>query len=330
MPFRRSVFLILFIVALLPLRAAADEPGIVRLSFGSGWDALPAVVATERGFFYQEGLVVSGLAISSAEAVLSSVVAGSTDFATIPQRTALVMAAAKLPFRIVGTNGWETQMELVAPANSSNITSVAGLKGKTVAIGVASEAFPVLVRLLNAAGLRPSDVRIVSLDAQALLEVFKTSSADAIFETRYYTATLVQTGQARVVLSNGDIVDTLGVTGTLPLIANSKVIETDAGIVQKFLNAWVKALAYIEQDPDDAARLLQIFFHRQGTTVQPELAKAWVSYRRYAHYTWLPNDIADADYNGWALVEGQILKVQPELKPYIDNRFAEKSAKQIQ
>ena len=50
---------------------------LARLTFSSGWDALPAIVGIERGFFAQEGLVISGLSITSPEAVINSLAAGS-------------------------------------------------------------------------------------------------------------------------------------------------------------------------------------------------------------------------------------------------------------
>jgi ABC-type nitrate/sulfonate/bicarbonate transport system substrate-binding protein len=70
-----------------PLAGRAQETtpeiALTRLSFSSGWDALPAVVALERGFFAQEGVIVSGLAVSSAEAAINSLAAGSTDMAAV-------------------------------------------------------------------------------------------------------------------------------------------------------------------------------------------------------------------------------------------------------
>ena len=324
----RTLFRILLLGALVGLssgQAVGEKPTLVRLSFTSGWDALPAIVATERGFFHGENLVVSGMASSKPIAVMNSIAAGSTDFAAVPQRTLLVMAAANLPIKVVGKNGWGIQMELVVATDNKTISSVGDLKGKVVAIGPASEAYPVFVRLLNSAGLRPSDLTIRFLAGDDLVAVFKKKLADAMFETRYYTSALVSSDQARVVLSNKDISDALGTIIALPLVANARLAENDPQTVQRFLNAWVKALVYIQQDPADAAQLMRLFFHRQGTPVSEKLARSWVTFRRYDRYTWSDDDIADAEYNGWGLVEGRILKVSPKLSGFIDNTFATKA-----
>ena len=107
------------------------------------------------------------------------------------------------------------------------------------------------------------------------------------------------------------------------------MIEKEPETVQKFVNAWVKALFYIQQDPKDAARLLQIFFHRQGVPVSKKLAASWVGMTRYDRYIWSPADIADAEYNGWGLKEGGVLKIIPKVGGFTDNRFALKALEKI-
>jgi sulfonate transport system substrate-binding protein len=317
------------VVAALPLQPAAAQQKLVlvRFSFSSGWDALPAIVAIERGFFAQEGLVVSGLAVPSSMAVIESLATGSTDIAAVPQRTLLVMVAAKAPVKVIAMAGWGTQIELVVPKDDKAIKSVADLKGKTIAVGQGSEAQPVLIRLLNKAKIRPSEVKIKSLSPAELTRAFQNKLADAVIESGHFTAVLLKNGQARIVLSNKEIVETLGLVGASALVAQKSVIEKEATTVQKFVNAWVKALKYIDQDRKDAAQLLRIFFHRQGTMVSDALATSWVGMTRYDRFVWSPADVADAEFNGWGLKEGGVLKVLPKLDGYVDNRFAEKAVK---
>lgn len=331
----RAWLTMISVVGMLALTPGATEPAawtLARFSFSSGWDAAPAVVAIDRGFFADEGLVVDGLARSSEGTVAQSLVAGSTDFATVPQRTLLVMAASRLPVKVVAMNGWGTEVEVVVPKVDTAIKATAHLKGKTIGLGMASEAYPVLIRLLNKAKLRPTDVKIKYLSPNDLTQAFKDNArlADAVIESRHYTATLVETGQARVALANKDIVSAVGFIGAAPLIIRTALIEKEPATVQKFLNAWVKALTYIQQDPEDAARLMVIFFHRQGVVnVQEALVKSWLGMSRYGRAVWSKDDIADAEYNGWALKEGGILKVAPTLSGYVENRFAEEALKRL-
>ena len=302
-----------------------EEWKLVRFSYSSGWDALPAIVAIERGFFAKEQLVVSGLTATSADAVANSLANGSTDVAALPQRTLLALAAIQLPIRIVSMNHWGTEMELVVPPGQEKVASLADLKGKTIAVGKSSEAYPALIRLLNKAKLRPTDVTIKDLPAETLTQAFqqKNRLADAVFESRHFTSVLQKTSQARVVLSAHDVTEKLGYIGASPLVVRQELIEKEPKTVQQFVKGWVKALHYIQQDPEDAARLLMIFFHRQGVkAVSEEMTKSWVAMNRYDRFIWTTADITDAEYNGWGLKEGGLLKAAPKLSDLVENQFA--------
>lgn len=311
-----------------PAAAWAQNNALVRFSFSAGWDALPALVALERGLFDQEQLVVSGLAVTNPAAVINSLAAGSTDFALVPQRVLLVMAGAKAPVTVIAGAGRGTQMELVTK-RGVKASSLNDLKGKRIAVNAGSEALPVLMRLLNRQKMRASDVKVLRLSSQQITQAFDENLADAVFETRHFTSTLVRTQNGSRVMSAADVVKSIGYVGAVPLVASNRVIENEPEVVQRFVTAWVKAMAYIRQDPDDAARILQVFFHRQGVKVSTETAKEWVRMSHYDLYTWSKQAVADAEYNGWGLKAGGILKTAPKLDGYINNSFAEKAVRTV-
>jgi ABC-type nitrate/sulfonate/bicarbonate transport system substrate-binding protein len=329
MKFIRTLAFALLILGSVSAQAMAADTTLVRLSYSSGWDALPAIVGVERGFFAEEGIVVSGLAASSAEAVIQSLAVGTTDIALVPQRVMLVMAGAKVPVKVIAMGGWGTEMALVARPDAK-IKAAADLKGKTVAVIQGSEALPVLVRILNQAKLKPTDLKILSMNANALLKVLADKKADAVFETRHFTDPIVEQKQGVVVMDPAAVTKTVGVIGGVPLVARNDTIAKEAATTQHFVNAWVKALKYIQQDPVDAARMLQIYFHRQGVVVTEPVAESWVKMTKYDQYNWSKAAIADADYNGWALNAAQILKLTPKLDDYVDNHFADAAVKSLQ
>ena len=323
---RLAAAFIFALFAIVPIQASsAEKQTLFRLSFSSGWDGLAAIVAIERGFFAQQNIVVSGLPTNSSVAVIKSLAAGTTDFATVPQRTMIVMIAAKIPIKIVSMNGYGIPMELVVSVRDKKTKNLKDLKGKKIGVGRGSEAHPVLIRLLNASGMRPTDVKIVVMSPRNLTLAFKRKLVSAVFETRHFTTTLVARKEARVALTNKSVTKTLGRVGASPLVVNADVVKRNPRDVQRFINAWVRALAYIQQKPDDATRLMQIYFHRQGIKVDPKLARFWVRLVRYNRFYWTAADIKDAEYNAWGLKTGRILKVAPKLKGYIDNRFAKKA-----
>ncbi len=327
--YARVLLLVLACFGMASPPAGAAETTLARLTFSSGWDALPAIVGIERGFFAQEGLVVSGLSTNSPEAVINSLATGTTDFAVVPQRVMLVMVAAKAPIKVIAMGGWGTQMELVARPDAG-IKALADLKGKTVALLQGSEALPALVRLLNTAKLKPTDLKIVNMSANNLLKALGEKKADAVFESRHFTGPILVNKQGAVVLDAAAVTKAIGWIDAIPLVTRAEMLTKEPTTVQRFTNAWVKSLKYIQQDPDDAARLLQIFFHRQGVVVQPSIAKAWVMVTKYDQYSWSKAAIADAEYNGWGLNAGGILKTAPKLAGYIDTKYSDAAAKAVQ
>lgn len=330
MKIRIVALIALLLSTVAPPAGAKEDWALARFSYSSGWDALPAIVAQERGFFAHEGLVVSGLAVTSGRSTAVSLGVGTTDFAAIPQETLLYMAAAKIQVTVISMNGWGVPMELVVPKSDTATKSVADLKGKTIAVGDASQAYPVLIRLLNNARMRPSDVTVKFLNATRLTHAFKEKTAAAVFETRHLTATLTDTGQGRVATSAEDVVKALGDINAQPLVVRSELIQKNPQLVQKFVNAWVRAQYYIRQDPGDSAKLLQVFFHRQGIPVSDPLVMSWVKMTNYGRFVWGKAEIADANYNGWAMKTGGLLKVEPKIDGLVNNSFAERSVAEVE
>jgi ABC-type nitrate/sulfonate/bicarbonate transport system substrate-binding protein len=322
----RIVVACLGLVLAVASARAEDEASLVRVSYGEGWDALPALIAIERGFFHDEGLVASGMAVTSAEAVIQSLVAGSSDFAVVPQRTLMVMAAADVPIKVVALSGWNTRTELVVRKDLGEIDSVAALKGRTIAVARGAQAHPVLIRLLNAEGLAPSDVKIEMLAPRDLASALERSAADAIFASGHYTTRVVGEGAGRVLVSHEALVEKIGYVGALPLVTSNQIVEERPDFARRVLRAWLGALRHIQTNREDAAKVLQIFFHRQGVPVGDEQSQAWVGMTRWDRYVWTDSDVADAEYNAWGLKVGGILKLQPSLGAFMEPRFAQEAS----
>ncbi len=325
----KALFMTLVVFGLAPTAMAKDW-SLVRFSYSSGWDALPAIVAQERGFFAEQGLVVSGMPVSVAKAVAVSLGVGTTDLAAIPQETLLTILGAKVPVTVVSMGGCCVPMELVVPVSDTQTTSLTNLKGKAIGISEASPAYPVLIRLLNRARMRPSDVQIKFLPAARLTQAFKQKFADAVFDTQHFTATLTETKQGRVVTAAETVAKELGNIDAMPLVVRTELIAKEPDVVQKFVNAWIRAQVYIRQDPVDAAKLLQIFFHRQGITVADGLALSWVKMIKYDHYVWGKAEIADAEYNSWAIKTGGLAKTEVKLTGAVNNTFSERAFSQLE
>ncbi|RDD62658.1 ABC transporter substrate-binding protein [Ferruginivarius sediminum] len=306
-----------------------DSFRLVRLSYSTGWDALPVVVAVERGFFTRQRLIVSGVAANSAGAVAQSLQANSTDIAVLPQRAFISLAAAGTNAKAIAVNSWGTQMQLVAPPNSG-ISTIKDLKGRTVAVGEGSAALPFLMRILNLEGLSPDSVRILQMPADQLATALPDGRADAVFDMGHITGPIIGAGQAKAVLNPQDVQKNLGAVGAMPVLASGRFIKNEPEVAQRVVNAWLAAQRYIHENPKDSAQLLRIFLHRHGVTVPEQLVANWIGLQRYDKlHEWTDNAIKDAEYNAWGLKQAGAIKEIPKLGGFVDNRFVKQAMKQI-
>ena len=313
------------------------QPKTVRFSYSNGWDAIPAVVAIEKGFLAEQGLVVAGLAISSGRTILQSLTDGTTDFAIVPNRTLILVGALRLPLKVIAVSGWGTETEIVVPAESK-AKSLADLKGKTIGLGVSTEAFPLFIRFADQYKLKPKDFTIKNLDSGEIMQALDTAACtqvkkptregkqvdictDAIIASRHFTSRLVGSGKARVLHSYADISKATGVRNAGALLTRNTLIDTERDTVQKFANGWIKALQYTEKNPQEVVSLMRVFFARQGTQVPKDLAELWVKLEKFDRTAWTEADTKDTENNAAALQQVGILREIPKVANIVDGRF---------
>jgi NitT/TauT family transport system substrate-binding protein len=129
----------------------------------------PIYVASEKGYFSEEGLNVTIVPLTSGRLALDALFAGKAQVATAAETPLALAAFQKHGFSIIATMT-ESPHKLVAL--KSKISAPADLKGKTVSTlkGSAGEFW--MYSYLKANGLSASDVKFVNLqptDAVAAL-----------------------------------------------------------------------------------------------------------------------------------------------------------------
>jgi len=295
--------------------AHAQTLKIARISYTGSWDALPAIVAAERGFLAKEGIYMSGVAVGSREAVINSLASGATDFAVLSQSSLLQAASAKAPVKAVAINNWGNAHLLVA-SPAGGVKNITDLKGKTVAVVLGEDAVAVLARLLNANDIAVSDIKLKYYNPGSLGAAFNDGAEAAIAEQQI-AGLLLETKGAKQLMSGKEIADSIGYIGAQPLIASPRVLQEEPETVAAVKRAWTAAKKHIQDDPEDAARLLRIFLHRRGITIEETQASQWVKMQRYDLDKWDESVLADANYNAWALAQAKVIEKAPQLNQFV-------------
>jgi len=114
---------------------------------------------------------------------VAAAAAGKIDLADLGDVPPITGASHDLPFKLVAAEVPPTYQQasdyIVVPKGSS-VTSIAGLKGKSIAVPFGSSANGYALDAIEAAGLTPSTVKLVNLAPAAAQTAFQSGSVDAL------------------------------------------------------------------------------------------------------------------------------------------------------
>jgi NitT/TauT family transport system substrate-binding protein len=163
----------------------------------------PLYLAIDHGFFKKHGLNVKLQIVQSSTTLVPSMLHGSIDIAA-GQIAGLIAAeaAGAGQFKVLGSG-----LELTPGVNeilamkSSKITSVADLKGKTIAVNSPSGNGPLLIdSALAAANLKPNAIKMSTVAFPAMGAALAAGRVDAVYETQPYVQDTEQTQGAQPVV----------------------------------------------------------------------------------------------------------------------------------
>jgi sulfonate transport system substrate-binding protein len=140
-------------------------------------------------------------------------------------------------------------LDILVPGRSP-IHDVVGLKGKRVATTRGSIGHYLILRVLEANGLKPDDVKIVFLSPGDTKAAFDSGSIDAWATWSPYVPTALA-GGARIVADGADYFSGYGFD-----VANARSVETKRALLADFLRREDRAYLWAREHPRDYARVL--------------------------------------------------------------------------
>ncbi len=148
---------------------------------------------------------------------------------------------------------------LVPPG--SPIRDADGLRGKRIATGQGSVGHYALLRVLEAHGMTPSDVRISFLSPGDAKAAFDSGSIDAWSTWSPYVPTALKTG-ARIVADGSDYFENYDFD-----VANADATRTKRALLADFLRREARAYVWAKAHPAELAKVLA-----QETGLPPDIA----------------------------------------------------------
>lgn len=141
------------------------------------------------------GYTVSWKQFPGGPQLLEAVKAGEVDFAHSGETPPIFAQAAGAPLLYIGHEPAAPKAEAILVPKDSPIRTIADLKGKKIALNKGSNVHYLLVRALESAGLKYTDVEVVSLPPAGGRAAFEKGTIDAwVIWEPYRTAAEISLG----------------------------------------------------------------------------------------------------------------------------------------
>jgi sulfonate transport system substrate-binding protein len=226
--------------------STADTSTTIKLDWAT-YSPLSLIVK-DQGWLEAAGYDVQwvqSLGSSKANEALRS---GAIDFGSTAGSAALLARANGAPQQVVDVVAQPEWAALVVPANSP-ITSVADLKGKSVAAALGTDPYFFLVQALDANGLTTKDVTVQNLIHADGWAALQGGSVDAWAGLDPIMASAEAAG-AKLLYRNVDF------NSYSVLNASESIIKNHPDVVQAVVDAYEKAREWALANPDKTAQIL--------------------------------------------------------------------------
>ena len=207
----------------------------------------------------KRGIKINWILFPAGPQLLEAMNAGAIDVGHTGEAPPIFAQAANNPFVYIGNQRPDPSGEAILVPENSSIKSVTDLKEKKVALNKGSNVHFLLVRALESAGLKYSDIHPVYLPPADARAAFDSGSVDAwVIWDPFLTV-------ARVATKARTLVDGTGLVANREFfLADRKFVETHPEIIGDLTEAVDEAAVWARAQPRAVAELLS---HEVGIDV---------------------------------------------------------------
>jgi len=199
----------------------------------------------------KRGIKIDWVLFPAGPQLLEAMNAGAIDLGHTGEAPPIFAQAANNPFVYIGNQRPDPAGEAILVADNSPIKSLADLKGKKVGLNKGSNVHYLLLRALESAGLKYSDIYPVYLPPADGRAAFDSSKIDAwVIWDPFLTV-------ARVATRARTLVDGTGLVANREFfLANRNFVQAHPEIVDDLTKAVDQASSWAKQQPRAVAQLL--------------------------------------------------------------------------
>ncbi len=295
----------------VPASVSADELAAVTLKIGDQKAGLEALLkaAGEDDAPY----TVEWSNFTSGPPLLEAAAANAIDVGTVGNTPPIFAGAAKSPVTVVSASRYNGKADAILVPADSPATTLADLKGKTVAVAKGSSAHGHLLLALLQAGLSPEDITISYVAPSDGYAALQNGAADAWVVWDPYTTAATHEIKARI-LDDGE-----GLTNGLGFQVASNDSLGDPGknaAISDLVVRTARAYQWAEQHPDEWGKV-----YAAETGLSEEITQEMA--RRSPKQPILLDDtvVADTQKLADALAENGFIPAGFDFSTIVDRRY---------
>ncbi len=249
---RRAVVLAGLLVALATAAAAQSRPLAVRLAIHTSLMGAPDVIAVRQGYFKQEGLDVEWRRFALGKEGRDAMIAGAIDLNATAPTPFLIGLDKGVPYVAIGVNSLFCGSNHLVVLKSSDINTVAQLKGKRIGLpkGTITE-FIFVSKVAPAHGLKASDFQIANIpDAKDRVPSMVAKAVDMAALGDPFVAIAEHEGLIRPLedFCRYDVMPFM-------LTATNRIVQENPASVVAYLRGWLRAVRLLKEEPEKAAQV---------------------------------------------------------------------------
>jgi len=231
------------------------------------------VYGEDQGYFADAGVKVDLEYGSGSSTTAAALGAGKADMGDVAASVLAISVGQGVPITGVASLEGRNTYGFIVPT-SSGITSVAGMKGKSVLVSTGTAQETLMPAVLKAAGLSTSAVSETTVAASARVSSYKEGKGDATAEVLPSELAIIGSSRPSAAISWSSY---LAIPSSV-FVVNNSYLRAHASTVREFLTAYYRSLtaAFKNESAADAA-------YAKSEPLQDATAnaQAWSNWKSY-------------------------------------------------
>lgn len=248
-------------LAALAIASQAYAANTFKVGYLRVMDDAQAIAAYEGGYYKKHGLDVELIEFKSGTDLIKAIVGGQLDSGVLGFTNAASWSSKGADLKVVG--GAQHGFHAIVVRDDTGITDVAGLKGRTLASQKEGSTADTVLKgvVLKDAGLTPEDLTIMGVSPQVAVQSLVGKRVDAafLFEPQARIAQLI--APVKQIYEIGEVWP----FPCMVVITSGDTLKKRKEDVWKSLDAQREAIELLQNQPDEAAKLIASYFIAEPT-----------------------------------------------------------------